>query len=197
MLITERTDGDIQRLRNGVRRERVVAQRDRLRAVLLALEGIETLDIQRMLGRSRGFVQRWAYAYRDGGIEAIARLPYPGKPARINGVQLEKLKARIDAGPTAKDKVCTLRGKDVQRILDQELGVKYSLQSVYDLLHRMGYSCLAPRPRHEYRNPEAQKKFSQESAPLLSAPFVTRLNHAAGNVESISWTKHGSANKEH
>jgi transposase len=197
MLITERTDGDIQRLRNAVRRERVVAQRDRLRAVLLALEGIETLEIQRMLGRSRGFVQRWAYAYRDGGIEAIARLPYPGKPARIDGVQLKKLKARIDAGPTAKDKVCTLRGKDVQRILDQELGVKYSLQSVYDLLHRMGYSCLAPRPRHEYRNPEAQKKFSQESAPLLSAPFATRLNQAAGNVESISWTKRGSANKEH
>lgn len=197
MLITERTDGDIQQLRNAVRRERIVAQRDRLRAVLLALEGIETLEIQRMLGRSRGFVQRWAYAYRDGGIEAIARLPYPGKPARIDGVQLEKLKARIDAGPTAKDKVCTLRGKDVQRILDEELGVKYSLQAVYDLLHRMGYSCLAPRPRHELQNLEAQKEFSQKQAPLLSAPFATRLNHAAGSVASISWTKRDSASKGH
>jgi transposase len=27
---------------------------------VLAVEGVETADIQRMLGRSRGFVQRWA-----------------------------------------------------------------------------------------------------------------------------------------
>jgi transposase len=104
--------------------------------------------------------------HRDGGIDAIARLPYPGNHARIDGVQLQKFKARIDAGPAAKDKVCTLRGKDVQRILDEELGVKYSLQAVYDLLHRMGCSYLAPRPLHEHQNLEAQKEFSQKQAPL-------------------------------
>ena len=54
MLINQRTTGDIQRLRQAVRRERNVSQRDRLRAGLLAVEGVETLDIQRMLGRSRG-----------------------------------------------------------------------------------------------------------------------------------------------
>ncbi len=174
-----------------------MAQRDRLRAVLLALEGIETIEIQRMLGRSRGFVLRWAYACRYGGIEAIDRLPYPGKPARIDGFQLEKLKGRIDAGPTAKDEVCTLRGKDVQRILADENRVKYSLQAVYDLLHRMGYSCPAPLPRHEHQNLEAQKEYSQKQAPLWSAPFATLLNHAAGNVASISWTKLASASKGH
>ena len=55
MLITQRTTGDFQILRQAVRRERSVSQRDRLRAILLAVEGVETLDSQRMLGRSRGF----------------------------------------------------------------------------------------------------------------------------------------------
>ena len=195
MLITQRTTGDVQILRQAVRRERNVSQRDRLRAVLLAVEGVETLDIQQMLGRSRGFVQRWAYAYRDGGIQAIARLPYPGKPARVRGELMERLKARIDAGPLAQDKVCSLRGKDLQRILAEEMGIKYSLQAVYNLLHRMGYSCLAPRPRHEYQDLEAQKKFSQQQAPFLSAAFAKQLSYAAGSAASISWTKRGSASR--
>ena len=82
----------------------------------------------------------------------------------------EPLRARLDAGPTDADGVCTLRGKDVQRIARDELGVDLSVSSVYRTLHRMGYSCLAPRPRHEKQDLAAQEKFKQEIAPFLSAP---------------------------
>lgn len=81
-----------------------------------------------------------------------------------------ELRARLEAGPRESDGVCTLRGRDVQRILDEEFGVKYSLQAVYDTLHRLGYSCLVPRPRHEKQDPEPQAKFKEELAPILSAP---------------------------
>jgi hypothetical protein len=103
--------------------------------------------------------------------------------------------ARIDAGPTAADKVCTLRGKDVQRIARDELGTDVSLTSVYRLLHKMGYSCLAPRPRHEKQDPAAQEKFKIDSAPLLSGPSATRLHLLAGPAESSSWTKPASASR--
>jgi hypothetical protein len=32
------------------------------------------------------------------------------------------LKQRIDAGPIAKDGVCSLRGKDIQRVLEEDFG---------------------------------------------------------------------------
>jgi len=79
------------------------------------------------------------------------------------------LRARLDVGPTPADRVCTLRGEDVRRIAREELGVDLSLNAVYATLHRLGYSCLSPRPRHEKQNPEAQRKFKEESAPILSA----------------------------
>jgi transposase len=82
-----------------------------------------------------------------------------------------RLRARLDAGPTEADKVCTLRGKDVQRILAEEMGVKLSLNAAYATLHRLGYSCLAPRPRHEKQDLAAQEKFKTEAAPLLFAPL--------------------------
>jgi transposase len=45
--------------------------------------------------------------------------------------------------------------------------VKYTLDGIYPLLHRLGYSCLAPRPRHEKQDLAAQRAFSEQSAPLL------------------------------
>ncbi|MFN5956416.1 MAG: winged helix-turn-helix domain-containing protein, partial [Planctomyces sp.] len=150
---------------------------------------------QRVLNRSRGFVQRWAYAYRDGGIEALKDKPRGGSVGKISGQNAVRLMARIDAGPTAADKVCTLRGKDVQRIARDELGTDVSLTSVYRLLHKMGYSCLAPRPRHEKQDPAAQEKFKIDSAPLLSGPSATRSHLLAGPAESSSWTKPASASR--
>lgn len=167
MQISEREAGDLKKLRSRARKERVAEQKDRLMVAALAIEGLETMDIQRAVGRSRGFVQRWVYAYRDGGIEALKDKPRGGSVAKIHGENLRKLKARIDAGPTAEDKVCRLRGLDIQRIAKEELGAEVSLSAVYRTLETLGYSYLAPRPQHENQDLEAQKKFKDQSAPLL------------------------------
>lgn len=167
MLIKEREPGDVKRLRELARREKRAEQKDRLMVAVLAIEQVETLEIQKSLCRSRGFVQRWSYAYRDGGIEAVRDKPRGGSKAKISGEKALKLKARLDAGPTEADGVCTLRGKDIQRIAREELGTNVGLSSVYRTLERLGYSCLAPRPRHELQDLAAQKKFKDQSAPLL------------------------------
>jgi len=36
-----------------------------------------------------------------------------------------------------------------------EIGAKMSLDTAYRTLHRLGYSCQSPRPRHENHDPEA------------------------------------------
>jgi transposase len=167
MHIRELSPGDLEQLRLRARREKAAEQKDRLMVAVLAIERVETAQIQRTLNRSRGFVQRWAYASRDGGVEALKDKPRGGSVGKISGDQALLLKAHIDAGPTPQDKVCTLRGKDVQRIAKAELGTDVSLTSVYRLLHKMGYSCLAPRPRHERQDLDAQRKFKEDSAPLL------------------------------
>jgi transposase len=170
MFIKEREPGDRQRLRELARTQKNAEQKDRLLSVFHALGGMETLDIAAALCKSRKFVQRWAYAYRDGGIDAVCPRPRGGGTPRLGPEAAARLARRLDAGPTPGDKVCTLRGKDVQRIMKDELDTELSLSSVYRTLQRMGYSCLAPRPRHEKQDLAAQQRFKQEAAPLLSAP---------------------------
>ncbi len=177
MLITERETGDEVRLRALARAERDAEQKDRNLAALHAASGAQALTIAWMLCRSRAFVQRWAYAYRDGGIDALRDKPRGGSRPKIRGAAAQKLKARLDAGPTSKDKVCTLRGKDVQRILREELGAEVSLSSVYRTLHSMGYSCLAPRPRHESRTSRPRRSSRTRAPPLCE--HRPRCAHAA------------------
>jgi transposase len=169
MQIQERSAGDVQELTRLTRAERAAEQRDRYRVVVLAIEGVETKEIQKQLARSRGFVQRWAYAYRDGGIPALAARDRGGSAPKLPVTQQQAFIARFKAGPTQRDGgVCRLGGKDAQRILQEEFGVEYTLTGAYELLHRNGLSCLRPRPRHRKSDAEAQKQWL-ERAPFLSA----------------------------
>ena len=169
MQITLHHRQDLQTLRDRIRQERNAKQRDRFRAVLLALEGHPTKTIMQMLGRSRNFVQRWSYAYRDGGVEAITPGRPSGRPPKLTDLQAELFRQRMLEGPTQEEGVCSLRGKDACRIIEQEFGVRYSLPGVYDLLHRLGFSCLQPRAKHRKNDPQAMQEWL-EQAPLLSKP---------------------------
>ena len=140
MNVRQRESGDIEKLDVLLRKERDAEQRDRYLVVFHALSGRQTLWITGGLGRRRAFVQRWVYAYRDGGIDALKEKPRGGSEPKLPRDQEARLKARIDAGPTGKGKVCTLRGEDVRRIIQEEFGVKLSLNAAYATLHRMGYS---------------------------------------------------------
>jgi transposase len=169
MNVSERSAGDVVELTHRAAAERDALQRDRYRAVLMALDGKRAVEIARALGRARRSVQDWVYAYRDGGVDDLLPGKSPGRPTKLPRGREAQFKARLDAGPRPEDGVCTLRGKDVVSILEREFGVQYSLDGAYDLLERLGYSCLTPRPRHEKNDPAAVAEF-KERAPLLSRP---------------------------
>jgi transposase len=173
MNVHERVDGDGDRLEALVAAERDAKQRDRYRIALLAIKGWEAVDIAHALSSNRRTVQAWAYRYRDGGIEALRPIKSKGHPPRLPPQRNAEFIARITAPPREEDGVCTLRAKDARRILEHEFGVSYTVKGVYDLMHRLGLSCLKPRPRHEKSDPAAMKKFKEESAPLLFASSRT------------------------
>lgn len=173
MDVKERERGDIERLTGLIRATKSARQRDRYRIALWAIEGREKLDIAAALGVAKSTVETWAYRYRDApapgsGIDALAAKKPPGMRPTLPPERSAEFVARMTAGPRESDGVCTLRAKDARRILREEFGVSYSLPGVYPLLHRLGLSCLKPRPRHEKQDLEAQKKFKEEAAPFLS-----------------------------
>ena len=170
MTVTPHTPDDRRVLHERMARESNAKQRDRYRAVLLAMDGLEGDEIAERVGRSPRFVDEWASRYRKGGVDALVPKRQPGRPPKLTAEQETMLEARLDAGPRDADGgVCTLRGKDVCRIIQEEFGVVHTLGGIYDVLRRLGYSSLVPRPRHRKNDPAAMERFEREDAPLLPA----------------------------
>lgn len=170
---------DNQHLNHLIRTETNAKQRDRYRAIRLAINGEQTADIQHALGRSRGFVQRWCYVYRDHGLDAVRPIKQPGRPTTLPPDRHEAFRRRVLDGPTEDDGVCTLRGRDMQRILEHEFGVHDTLNGVYELLNRLGLVVLSPRPSHRKADPEAMRQWLERAPPLSTVS-------AASTPKSVS-----------
>lgn len=167
MDVQEYQAGDIDRLKTLIRGERDAKLRDRYRVALMAIQGSEAVEIAETLSSNRRSVQCWAYRYRDGGIAALHSPKPKGRTPHLSKDQEAAFRERMLADPRKEDGVCTLRAKQAQVILKNEFGATYTLMSVYDVMHRLGLSCLMPRPRHEKNDPAAMEAF-KKSAPFLS-----------------------------
>lgn len=144
------------------RLERVEKDADRsrrLRIVILGNEGWTAPAVAMAVGLSRRICQRWVARYNREGLAGLDDRRGPESELPLAEEQVEAFRQRLAAGPTADDLVGSLRGKDFQRILAEEFNLLRSLSSVYWLLHRLGYSCLRPRPRHRKADPEAIEVF--------------------------------------
>lgn len=134
----------------------------RLRIVILAITGYTAPAIAMSVGLSRRICQRWVYRYNQFGLEGLEDRRGNFCSGGMTAEEIERFRIRIEAGPTPEEKICTLRGADFQRILHEEFGRLRSLAAVYNLLHKLGYSCLKPRPKHRKSDPVRQAAFLQE-----------------------------------
>ena len=147
----------------------------RIQGVYLAKMGLSCPQITKITGSARRTVQQWLAKYNKGGLDELSEKPRPGQPTKLSRHREHEFCRRLEAGPTQKDGVSVLNGPAIRRILQREFGVLYSGQGLYDLLHRLGYSCLCPRPQHEQADRQAQEAFKKSSPKCwMKSPRSTR-----------------------
>lgn len=151
----------VDELRGLARKAKDGRIRTRLQALVLAKQGHTAEHTAELLGMSRRVVQKWVQRYNEDGLAGLSDQSGRGRVCKLSEHQQRRLQQRIEAGPREEDNVCTLRGTDIQAILEEEFGVLYHLNGVYALLHRLGYSCLMPRPRHRKTDPKVQAAFKK------------------------------------
>jgi len=136
----------------------------RIQGVSLASKGLACPEIVNITGFSRRAIQQWVFKYNKGGINALKDSPRSGQPSKLSKQQEKAFCKRIEVKPSKAGGAAVLNGPVIREILEQEFGVVYSLWGVYHLLHRLGYSCLCPRPQHENTDPAAQQEFKKTSS---------------------------------
>ncbi len=117
-------------------------QRQRLQAVLLALEGEKTYpQIALQVGTSGRSVSFWLGLFRKGGIEGVLTRRAAGKgvPSWLDPQSQAQLKAELD-------KAHWRRAEDARPWLEEKLGRKIRLCTVYKYLGKAEARLKVPRP---------------------------------------------------
>jgi len=137
--------------------------RQRLRAMKFISQGQTIPQVARRMDISERPLRKWIHRFNKAGSKGLFDAPRPGQPPKIKAKQIEKFKQRVRHGVKEQDNVCSLRGKDLQKILQREFDAQYSLGGTYFLLHRLGFSCLCPRQRHPQADIDAQETFKKST----------------------------------
>lgn len=184
--------GALEELRRALRAARRARAQLRLRALLAVAQGEHVPRVAQLFHVAQRALRNWVNAYNRKGLAGLDDRR-GGRRCRLTVVELERLRARLLAEPTAADGVCSLRGVDIRRILREEYGAPYGRSSVYYFLHHtLGFSYLKPRPLHEQSDAAAQAAFKKTS-PRSSRRSVASTR--TGGWKSGSRTKPASASK--
>ena len=186
-VVTHHTLEELQHLQDHADRPAMVLK---LRALILARRGWFASDIAEALGKSVRTVQQWVGDYNRGGLDGL-RDRRGGNRRYLSDEQEQQLREHLDA--LAQDPHRGVRhAGELIPFIEQHFNVTYSLSGLYELLHRLGYVWLMPRPRHEKNDPQAVEAFKK--TPPRSCDGSPR-NIPASASRCGSRTRHASANR--
>ena len=176
----------LQHLQNQADRPAMVLK---LRAIILACEGWTAWRIAEAVGKSPRTIQQWVGDYNCQGLDGLQDRR-GGNHRYLDAAQEQQLREHLDT--LAADPHAGVRhAADLLPYIEQHFGVTYQLSGLYELLHRLGYEWLMPRPRHEKNDPakvDAFKKTpprswsrSPRSIPTSGSKSGSRMKPASAN----------------
>jgi transposase len=143
----------------------------RLRAVDQVQRGAHPEDVAATLGLHRSTLYGWLAKYRDGGRGALLARPVPGRPPRLQPLQMRKLWTLIvGVDPRQLQFEFALWTREmVRELIRREFGVGLSAVSVGRLLAKMGLSPQRPVYRAYQQDGEAVRRWKEQQYPAIAA----------------------------
>ena len=161
-----------------MKKSRDTRMKERFQTILLFLNKYPPNEIATIINRRTTTVYNYINAYLKGGLKGLRMKRPPGRPGFLNDEQRMAVyntvvfKVPKDVGfPVEMNWTAPL----VKKWIEQELGVKFSVRGVLQLLHSLGLSCT--RPTYSLAKADSQKQedfkknFSKDKKP--SAKWVS------------------------
>ncbi len=116
---------------------------------------------------ARPTLRDWVHGYNEQGLAGLSdRKGKVGPKRMLTPEQEAEVAAWVRRGPDpSKDGVVRWRRADLARAIAAAFGVELAERSISDVLRRLGFRRLVPRPRHPGQDRTAQASFKPSSRP--------------------------------
>jgi transposase len=166
-----RAELDAGGLRHAAARCRDAAAARRMPALALVLEGAPRTAAARACGMDRRTLRDWVHRYNAEGLAGLSDRPQRGPRPRLKPEQEAEVAGWVEAGPDlARHGVVRRRRADLRAPIAERFGVELRERSVGELLARLGFRRLSPRPRHPGHDAAARASFGATSPPSRPPP---------------------------
>ena len=162
-----RSDFDAAGFRREARRTKDVAASRRMLALALVLEGASRSEAAKSAGMDRQTLRDWVHRYNEQGLAGLFdKTGNVGPKPLLSPQQEAEVAEWVRRGPdVAEHGVVRWRRADLARAIAAKFGVVLAERSMSDVLRRMGFRRLVPRPRHPGHDAAAQASFKATSPP--------------------------------
>jgi len=163
-----RLDFDAAGLRREARRTKDVAAARRMLALAMVFEGASRTDAAKAAGMDRQTLRDWVHRYNEQGLAGLSdKTGNVGPKPLLSPEQEAEVAEWVRRGPDPVEHgVVRWRRADLARAIAAKWGVQLAERSMSDVLRRMGFRRLVPRPRHPGHDAAAQASFKATSPPL-------------------------------
>jgi len=125
-------------------------------------EGKTLLDVADLLKVHWKTVQAWIARFREAKFDGLLESPRAGAPRKINKRQEDFIKEEIES--LARNEIGGyITGKDLHKMLSEKMQARCTLRTIYNTLHRLGFSWITSRSKHQHGNRERQEEYKKTS----------------------------------
>ena len=141
--------------------EKNARKKIRLLALSHAAEGASFIDISSMLNVHYQTVRLWVKNFLNDGLDGLNEKEGRGLKSLLSKEQESELLKAIDVGYNDLNGG-RLFGHDIQKMIDKNFGIKCSLSTVYNILHRAGLVWITARSKSPKADLAAQEDFKKK-----------------------------------
>ena len=143
--------------------------RHRLRAIALVIENeMSRAAIADDAGVDAQTLCDWVKRYNARGLDGLRDDARPGRPPLLDRQRTETVASWLEDGPDPDaGEPSRWTAADVRERILTSFGVRYTVEGVRRLIHRLGFRHVSPRPVHPKAKPQAQEEFRRNFAQLV------------------------------
>ena len=138
----------------------------RMLALAMVLDGANRTTAANTCGMDCQTLRDWVHRYNNEGLEGLGNRRAQGRKRFLTDEQRSELEQIVRDGPNPEiDGVVRWRRIDLQRVIEERLGVKMHERTVGKQLTSLGFRRLSVRPQHPKSDPQAQETFKKTLLP--------------------------------
>jgi transposase len=140
----------------------------KINSILAVADGRLQKEVAGTLGVPLRTLEWWIERYRNDGLTALLKGPYPGRQPRLTTHQKEELAQIIKDGPeSAGLETGVWTALIVKSLIKARFGVKYGESQVRRILQKLGFSLQLPRRSPSKADPVKQQHWIEEEFPEI------------------------------